>query len=101
MHLPLAWKVFLNERDASRRADFIFVAAGRPSDAERSDNFVSDLNRNRARKECNVWQRAERSADRIFSGERCKRARCLELKDRPESHDYVCFAERRRRRANS
>jgi hypothetical protein len=84
MHSPWAWKIILDARDAGLGADFIFVAAGRSPDPERGDNFVSDLNRDRSRKQCNVGQRPERWTGRIFGGKRCKRARSLNLKIGPK-----------------
>src|SRR5882672_7360804 len=97
---PWPRKIILDARDAGLGAGLILVAAGRSPDAERSDNFVSDLDCDRARKQCNVGQRPERWTGRIFGGERRKGARSLELEDRPESHDCVCLAEGRRRGAD-
>src|SRR5580704_3451454 len=73
-HSARPCEIILDARDSGLGADFILVAAGRSPDAERGDNFVSDLNRDRARKQCNVGQRPERWTGRIFGGERCKGA---------------------------
>src|SRR5712671_3800702 len=72
---PWPRKIILDARDSGLGAGLILVAAGRSPDAERGDNFVSELNRGPAREQCNVGQRPERWTGRIFGGERCKRAR--------------------------
>jgi len=42
---PWPRKIILDARDSGLGAGFILVAAGRSPDAERGDNFVSDLDR--------------------------------------------------------
>jgi hypothetical protein len=53
-HSPWPCEIILDARDSGLGAGLILVAAGRSPDAERGDNFVSDLDRDPAREECNV-----------------------------------------------
>jgi hypothetical protein len=57
----------------------------RTRDTDRSDDFVSCLDRGPAGERRNVGQRPERCTVRIVGYKRCERARGVEPKDRPES----------------